>query len=110
MHRNPESSRLQVPNALEKASFGARGTALCSGSRSHPVSGTEALGKGSRRVIYLWDSGKGWGSRGEVLKPRSGVSPVSVIYLEWDKVSDRRGKTKSAEEVQPRPLGRGVAA
>lgn len=56
------------------------------------MSSTEELGKGSGRVIYLWDSGKGWGSLSEVLKPRSGVSPVSVIYLEWDNVSDRRKK------------------
>lgn len=59
------------------------------------MSGTELLGKGSRRVIYLWDSRKGWGSLGEVLKPRSGVSPVSVIYLERDNVSDRRGGKKN---------------
>lgn len=58
------------------------------------MSSAEELGKGSRRVIYLWDSGKGWGSLGEVLKPSSGVSPVSVMYLERDNVSDRRGKKK----------------
>lgn len=50
------------------------------------------LRKGSRTLIYLWDSGKGRGSLGEVLKPRSGVSSVSVIYLEWEKASDRRKK------------------
>lgn len=52
----------------------------------------EVLRKGSRTLIYLWDSGKGRGSLGEVLKPRSGVSSVSVIYLEWEKASDRRKK------------------
>ena len=73
------------------------------------MSGVEELGKGSRRVIYLWDSRKGWGSLSEVLKPRSGVSPVPVIYLERDNVSDRRKKNeKSVEEVQIHPLGRGV--
>ena len=75
------------------------------------MSGAEELRKGSSRVIYLWDSRKGWGSLGEVLKPRSGVSPVSVIYLERDNVSDRRKKRKnSEEEVQIRPLGQGAAA
>lgn len=58
------------------------------------MNGVKELGKGSRRVIYLWHSGKGWGSLGEVLKPRSGVSPVSVIYLERNNVSDRRRKKK----------------
>lgn len=72
------------------------------------MNGMKELGKGSRRVIYLWDSGKGWGSLGEVLKPRSGVSPVSVIYLERNNVSDRRRKKKSVEEVQIHPLGQGV--
>lgn len=74
--------------------------------RSHPVSGVEELGQGSRREIYLWDSGKGWENLGEVLKPRSGVTPGSGIYLEQDNVSDRREKNKkSVEEVQIRPLG-----
>lgn len=43
-------------------------------------------------MIYLWDSGKGWGNLSEVLKPRSGVSPVLVIYLERENVSDKRKK------------------
>lgn len=74
--------------------------------RSHPISGVEELGQGSRREIYLWDSGKGWGNLSEVPKPRSGVIPGSVIYLEWDNVSDRREKNKKpVEEVQIRPLG-----
>lgn len=67
----------------------------------------EELGQGSRGEICLWDSREGWGTLGEVLKPRSGVIRGLVIYLERDNVSDRREKKKkkSVEEVQIRPLG-----
>lgn len=75
---------------------GDKTNSLCSGSRQRPRAvlsqRAEVLRKGFGRLIYLWDSGKGWGSLGEVLKPRSGVSGVSVIYLEWDNASDRRKK------------------
>lgn len=75
---------------------GDKNNSLCSGSRQRPRAvlsqRAEVLRKGFRRLIYLWDSGKGWGSLREVLKPRSGVSGVSVIYLEWDNASDRRKK------------------
>lgn len=90
------------PDPRDRNNISALISAWDQSSRSHP----EELGKGSRRVIYVWDSGKGWGSLGEVLKPRSGVSPVSVIYLELDNVSNGKGGGISMEEVQIHPLGR----
>lgn len=86
------------PKCRDKPQILAFSSALDQGSaaprRSRPISGVEELGQGSRREIYLWDSGKGWENLGEVLQPRSGVTPGSGIYLEQDNVSDRREKNK----------------